>query len=175
MKNQSSPIALDNKAMLLTFTLVSFLAFTLPFSLGHPQLLVGTIVNACLFLGASFFPKKLIYPLIFFPSLGVLTRGVIFGPLTPFLFLMIPFIWMANWLLVFGFRMMFNKLKSGVLSLIAAAILKAGFLFGCAFVLVNLKILPKVFLTSMGIIQLWTALLGGSLSLLGRKIYARNN
>ena len=85
MKNQSLPIVLDNKAILLTFTIVSFLAFAVPFSLGHPQLLVGTLVNACLFLSAIFLPKKLIYPLIFFPSLGVLTRGIIFGSLTPFL------------------------------------------------------------------------------------------
>jgi hypothetical protein len=166
MKNQSLPIALDSKAMLFTFTLVSFLAFTLPFSLGHPQLLVGTIVNACLFISALFLPKKFIYPLIFFPSLGVLCRGIIFGPLTSFLILMLPFIWLGNWLLVFGFRRLFRMIKSGVLAVLGASVLKAGFLFFCAFVFVKLKILPQVFLTSMGAIQLMTALLGGATVLL---------
>ena len=169
-KENSLPIALPNSIFLLTFTLVSFLCFTIPFSLGHPQIIVGTIVNAGLFLAAVFFPEKFIYPVIFMPSLAVLSRGLIFGPLTHFLFFVIPFIWLANYLLVFIFKRLFNLKQNYWLVVILSSLAKFLFLFFSAFILVNLKFIPKIFLMTMGMMQFITAFLGGAVAFLAKQL-----
>jgi hypothetical protein len=48
------PVDLSAGAKTLIFTGVSLLAFVVPFFLGQPQWLVGTIVNSSLFLSALF-------------------------------------------------------------------------------------------------------------------------
>jgi len=175
MKAKTLPYILPSEQLSLTFSLIGFASFAVPFLLGHPQLLVGTIINACLFLAAAFLPVSFIYPIIFFPSLAVLSRGLIFGPITYFLALMIPFIWLGNWLLVFGFRKVFDLIKNFPLSFFAASLAKSIFLFVFSFLLFKLKLLPKQFLSSMGSIQLITALLGGLLSWVIKNLYARNS
>lgn len=173
MKKTTLPLALPNNTLLLTFSLINFLSFAVPFSLGHPQLLVGSIVNACLFLGALFLPQKFIYSIIFLPSLAVLSRGIIFGPFTPFLIFMVPFIWVGNWLLVFGFKRLFNKSQNYWLAAFTVAFLKYLFLYSSALLLFKLKILPKLFLTSMGFLQLITALLGAVITSIVKNFYDR--
>ena len=100
----SLPVNLSASISILLFVGLSVLSFSTPFFLGYPQWLVGTIVNACLFLAAIFLPKEFILPIIIFPSLGVLFRGIIFGPLTMFLVYFLQFIWLANLTLVFVFK-----------------------------------------------------------------------
>lgn len=173
MNRNSLPIVLQSRTLLITFTLISFLSFAIPFSLGHPQIIVGSIVNASLFLSAIFLPEKFIYPVIFMPSLAVLSRGIIFGPFTPFLVFMIPFIWVGNWLLVFVFKKVFNLYKNYWLAVFSAAFLKQLFLFTMAVLLFRLHFVPKIFLTTMGIFQFITASLGGILAFLIKKSYAR--
>jgi len=175
MKAKTLPYILTSEQLLLSFSLIGFASFAIPFSLGYPQLLVGTIVNACLFLAAAFLPTSFIYPIIFFPSLAVLSRGLIFGPLTSFLVLMIPFFWLGNWLLVFGFRKIFTLVKNYGLSFFVASLIKSVFLITTSFLLIKLKLLPRQFLNSMGSIQFITALLGGLLSLGIKNLYARNS
>ncbi len=171
--SQSLPLVLPQQRLLITFSLLGFLSFAMPFSLGHPQLLVGTIVNACLFSAALFLPKKFLYPLVFFPSLGVLSRGLIFGSLTPFLSLLLPFIWLSNMFLVNTFKKLY---KLGyIFSALLAAVLKAGFLFASASILVKLKILPQPFLISMGQLQMITALLGAGVTFILVKVYESNS
>jgi len=165
------PIVLPSRLYLITLTTVSFLSFAVPFSLGHPQIVVGLIVNASLFLAAIFFPTKFIYSIIFLPSLAVLSRGLIFGPLTPFLVFMMPFIWSANWLLVFSFKTLINQSKNYGLAMIVSALGKFLFLFSSAFILVNLKFIPKIFLTTMGLMQFITAILGGVTAFFIKKAY----
>ncbi len=152
--------ALRGSVNLYSYLLVGFLV---PFTIGHPQLLVGALVNATLVLGAvELGSARKIVPLLFAPSLGVLARGLIFGPFTPFLAVMLPFIWLGNAILVFGVREFYRKRKVNygiTLGVFSAA--KAGFLFSVAFVLVSATILPPVFLAAMGSIQLITALVGG--------------
>lgn len=140
--------------------------FLVPFTMGHPQELVGVLVNATLVLSAiEFGLKKKTLPLLFAPSLGVLARGLIFGPLTPFLLIMLPFIWISNAILVYGVSKIFKeKEKNYGIALGVSAAAKSGFLFGVSFVLVSAAILPPMFLTAMGIIQLYTALVGGALA-----------
>lgn len=139
----------------------SLLAFFIPFTIGHPQLLVGAVVNCALILGATYLKGHKLLPVILLPSIGVLTAGLIFGPFTVFLIYMIPFIWLGNALFAYGYRFMQKKTSKYYFSIPVSAIVKTIFLFGTALILVNLKVLPAIFLTTMGLFQLYTALLGG--------------
>jgi hypothetical protein len=142
------------------------IGFLVPFMVGHPQLLVGIMVNAVLILGAlEMRSPRYMLPLLFAPSLGVLARGLIFGPMTPFLAIMIPFIWVANALLVYGIRETYKKrdVNYGI-SLAVSSVVKSLFLFSTAFVLVSMAILPEMFLVTMGTTQLLTAVGGGMLA-----------
>lgn len=141
-------------------------AFLLPFSLGQPQLVVGSVVNAALIFSALNFKKSHVLPIIFLPSLAVLTRGVIFGPLTVYLFYSIPAIWLSNSLLVIAIKDLYLKRKWNKYFALAIGItIKVMFLYAATNMLVGSHILPKVFISSMGITQFYTAVIGGVLAL----------
>lgn len=149
MTENSKALTVDLvKRVSLVFAVV---AVVVPFVTSN-QIITGTIVNFLLFAC----PKKYVWPVIVLPSLAVLARGVIFGPLTPFVYYFIPFIWLGNWMLV--------KLSSqgdSLRSYFLAIVCKVGILYIGAHVFVIYKIAPKMFLTSMGIMQLVTAIAGG--------------
>ena len=147
-------------------TLYSAISFLTPFLLGHPQLLVGVIVNAALVASARNLSWHRTLPIIILPSLGVLSRGLIFGPLTPYLVMMIPAIWLSNAIIVFAFKYLSQRMNHWVGMTISSCI-KAAFLFITAWILVTATILPEPFLIAMGPIQLTTALAGGALALFG--------
>jgi len=84
---------------------------------------------------------------------------------------MMPFIWSANWLLVFSFKTLINQSKNYGLAMIVSALGKFLFLFSSAFILVNLKFIPKIFLTTMGLMQFITAILGGVTAFFIKKAY----
>jgi len=139
-----------------------FIGFLVPFSLGHPQLLVGSVVNTVLVLSAMQFGFRKTVPLLFAPSIAVLARGLVFGPFTPFLAVMLPFIWAGNVLLVWIVSEFYrNKRNNYGITLGAAAGAKTSFLFSSAYALVSLSILPPLFLATMGLDQLVTAVIGG--------------
>ena len=144
----------------LVYTLI---AFFLPFLLGHPQWIVGIVVNAMLILGATNVKGVKLLPIIVAPALGALTRGLIFGPFTIYLVYMIPFIWVGNAILVYTFKKLAYVPAAAV-----GAVAKSLFLFLAAFTLFKLGIIPVVFVTAMGIIQLATAI-GGSVLAYGAK------
>ena len=146
------------------FIIYSVIAFFTPFLLGHPQLLVGTIVNASLILGATYLRGYKLLPIILLPSLGVLSAGLIFGPYTMFLVYMIPFIWLSNALFAYSYKYLHFLKKNYFLSIGVPAVLKTLFLFSFASLFVSLNILPTIFLTSMGLFQLYSAILGGVLA-----------
>lgn len=166
------PISLAASVQFVLFIGLSLLSFSVPFFLGHPQWLVGTTINACLFLGAIFLPKKFILPLIIFPSLGVLSRGIIFGPLTMFLVYFLPFIWLANLALILVFKKVFPHLNY-FFSVFLAAAAKFLFLFIVANVYFEFALVPKIFLQLMGINQFLTALAGGIISRIIFNFYAK--
>jgi len=168
------PVSLSAPIPILIFIGLSSLSFSAPFSLGHPQWLVGAIVNTCLFLTAIFLPKKFVLPLIIFPSLGVLSRGIIFGPLTMFLVYFLPFIWLANLVLISVFKKLFLYLNY-FFSVFLAATAKFLFLFMVANIYFELSLAPKIFLQLMGINQLLTALAGGAISWTIFNLYAKHN
>ena len=162
---------LDKQEYNLTFlqenielVIYSLVCFFVPF-LTHSQFLTGTIVNASLILASLNLRTYKILPIILLPSLGVLSSGLIFGNLTIFLIYMIPFIWISNFLLVLTFKKLYlHKKLNKYLTLFIASLIKSLFLFAAAFTLFNLKLLPVLFLTVMGIFQFYTALSGGILA-----------
>lgn len=140
----------------------SFLAFAIPFIFSHPQLLTGSIVNSFLVLSAMHLKSKKLIPVILLPSIAAVLHGVVFGPLTVFLIYMLPFIWMGNSILVLSVKYFHAVRKTNYLAtIIGGSLAKAVFLFSAAFALNYLGLVPDVFLTAMGIVQLGTALAGG--------------
>ena len=167
-------INLSAASSILIFGMLSVLCFVVPFSLGHPQWLVGSAVNASLFLAALFLPKKYFLPLALFPSLGVLARGIIFGPLTLFLVYFLPFIWLANLVLMIVFKKLLLKYNH-LISVFLSAAAKFLILFLIANIYFEFHIVPKMFLQSMGTFQLFTALVGGLISFIIFSFYASRN
>jgi len=157
------------------FAIISFVSFFIPFFIGHPQWVVGAIVNAGLFLSAIFFSKKYFLPIAIFPSLGVLARGLVFGPFTPLLIYFLPFVWLGNIILIQIFLFLFSVNKEGVYfySVFFASAVKFVFLFLIANIYFKLSIVPALFLQTMGLNQLATALAGGLLSFLIFKLYGK--
>jgi hypothetical protein len=135
---------------------------------------VGIIVNACLFLAAIFLPGKLVLPLIILPSLGVLSRGIIFGPLTMSLVYFLPFIWLSNLVLLLVFKNFFFRFNSFFSILIAASV-KFLFLFLIANIFFKFVFVPKIFLQLMGVNQFLTALAGGLIFWIIFNFYAKHH
>lgn len=136
------------------------LAFLVPMIFSYPQWLIGTMVNTILFIGALKLDFKKQLPIIILPSLGAFAHGVLFGPLTVFLLYFLPFIWLGNALLV---RFISFKLVNQwpfFYRAFTASILKFAVLFLAAYIYINLGLVPVVFLSSMGLIQLLTAIMG---------------
>ena len=77
----------------LLLAIYALACFAVPFLLGHPQWLVGSIVNAVLVLAALNLKKTAILPIILLPSLAVLAQGLIFGSFTFLLIYLIPAVW----------------------------------------------------------------------------------
>lgn len=148
------------------FELVMYcvIAFFIPL-FSSSQLITGTVVNFLLIIGALNIRKYKLIPIIVMPSLGVLFFGMLFGKFTMFLIYMLPFIWFGNSLLIFVFKF-FNLAKrmNYFSTLFIGASIKAGVLFFSALILFKFGIVPIMFLTAMGIMQFYTALLGGGLA-----------
>ncbi|MDD4049825.1 MAG: hypothetical protein PHX47_02335 [Candidatus ainarchaeum sp.] len=143
------------------FTIYSIVSFFLPFLIGHPQWLIGTLVNFFLIRAALHFKFKYLLPLLFLPSLGVLSAGIIFSTNTSFLLYYLPFIWLSNLVFIFSYRRFINnKWFSSVIS----SVIKFSLLFIVSLAFVFILNFPKVFLINMGVLQLITALLGSFLA-----------
>ena len=146
---------LANKTLQLALIYTS--AFLVPFILKQPQIIIGAIINFILITAVSSFEIKQILPLLFLPSISTLLNGVIFGTFTPYLIYLIPLIAVANLIYVLSYKYIHFKYANVFL----ASILKACFLFSVVYILFNTIHIPEIFLTTMGTIQLYTALLGG--------------
>ena len=164
-KDRALPISVSIVDTELIFLGLALLSFVVPFSLGHPQLLVGTLVNATLFASVILLQRKLFLPIIILPSIGVVSRGLIFGPFTPFLIYFLPFIWLGNLSLVLVFKKSF-PFFGYLLSAILASFVKLLILFSFANLFFRFNLVPRLFLSAMGINQLITACLGGLFSFL---------
>lgn len=150
MENRIKEITVNITSLLSWF--ISLLSFFIPFVLPHQQLLTGIAVNCFLFLSAKYLSDKQLFPVIFLPSIAALGQGLLFGSFTPFLLYFLPFIWLGNYILIHIFR------KKGFL---LASIAKFLLLYFSANLYFSLHLVPKLFLQSMGLFQLITALIAG--------------
>jgi hypothetical protein len=148
------------------FILYAILSFSLPFLIGHPQWLIGILVNFFLIRAAIYFKFKYIVPLLFLPSLGVFTAGVIFGMNTNYLLYYLPFIWFSNFIFISSYRYF---IKNKWLASFYSSAIKTGLLFIITLLFVFVFSFPKVFLVNMGYLQLITAIIGSFLATLTSK------
>ena len=156
---QTRDIALKKVAS-VQFTYVLYaLAFTIPLIFNSTQLVTGTLINSLLYLSAERLSKKDIIPVVILPSLGAAAHGVLFGPQTVFLYYFFPYIWIGNYILIQVFS--YFRSLSSIARIIVSASAKFLFLFLFAQFYFRLKIVPSLFVTSMGYMQLITALTGG--------------
>ena len=102
---------LGNVHQYFEMVIYTAVCFFIPLFLGHPQIVVGIVVNAMLIAASLNLKGYKLLPIIIMPSLGVLSRGMLFGPFTIFLVYMIPFIWIGNGILVFAFKWLKLHLK----------------------------------------------------------------
>jgi hypothetical protein len=156
-KQNLKQILLSEKIQL---SIVYILAFSIPFIFKQPQLLIGSIINFLLIFSISKYGFMKIIPVLFLPSLASFLNGVLFGVFTPYLLYLIPFIILSNLIFVLAFK--YIKIK--YLNVGIAALLKACFLFSATYILFQTIHIPEIFLTTMGLIQLYTALIGGTLA-----------
>ena len=146
---------------------VLFLTLLLvPLLIGKPQYLVGIVVNTVLIYSTLKFGFKNTIPFLILPSSMSYLRGLLFGSLTIYLIYLIPFIILSNG--IYSFTV--SKFKNKIVGILLGAILKAGFLYLITNILVSTISLPNIFLTTMGINQLITALIGG---VIGYMIYSK--
>ncbi|HRX63877.1 MAG TPA: hypothetical protein P5060_02100 [Candidatus Absconditabacterales bacterium] len=143
------------------FLIYLSLAFLVPFVIGGPQLLVGSLVNCAIILAGINLNKTKMLPIILLPSVAVMARGLIFGPFTIFLLYLAPFIRIGNRLLANSMKLRYKKGMNIIIGISA----KVGFLFLVTVLLIKLNILPDIFAKSMGLIQLYTAAIGAGLAL----------
>lgn len=148
-------ISISIKKIITLETAIFALAFCVPLLFNGSQVITGSIINALLFISAAKFSKRILPLIAIIPSLGAVSHGVLFGALTIYLIYFLPFIWMGNMILMYIAR---SKQKASVF---IAAIVKSVFLYSVAYIFVSLHIVPKIFLTAMGVLQLVTALVGG--------------
>ena len=144
----------------IEIVIFSLLSFFIPVLIGHPQVFVGVLVNAFITRITLVSKGRRYLPVILFPALGALVRGILFGSFTMYLVYLLPFIWMSNYILVFVIKNSIRRKVSFVVTVFISSFLKAGALFIPTLILFQLSVVPKMFLTNMGIIQFFTALIG---------------
>lgn len=152
---------------LFELVLLSSISFLIPVFIGHPQLLVGIVVNALIVRSALTMKRWKNLPTLVLPSLGALTRGILFGPFTSYLLYLILFIWLGNFVLAF-YTKYFVKLKFKFvlpLTILASSGLKALVIFVPTLLFVNSALIPKMFVSSMGVMQVITAFVGSAIAL----------
>lgn len=148
-------------------------AFLVPLFVSGPQWLTGTLVNFFLLAFALEFPKKNILPVVVLPSLGAVAHGVLFSNSTPFLLYFLPFIWLGNYALITVFRTA-NLFVSPFVGVIVGSIVKAAVIYLSATIYFKLGLVPSLFLSAMGMVQVYTALAGGALFILTRNLIKKS-
>lgn len=141
----------------------------IPLFIAGPQLLVGSVVNALLFIASTRMDKKSLLLMAVLPSSAAVAHGMLFGGLTSFLVFLMPFIWVGN-----GMLMMINRRVGKIGGVVVASVVKASWLFGSAWLLNKLGVVPVAMVTLMGVGQLTTALVGGVGANLIEKKYGRS-
>ncbi len=143
----------------LTLYTIYLFAFLIPLVVGHPQLLVGSAINFLIIFSTLRYGFKRSIPVLVTPSLVATGTGLLFGGATIFLVYLLPFIILSNIFLSFTISK-----QSNIWGIFLGIVFKVIFLYTATSILVNTVGLPSIFLTSMGLIQIYTALIGGSIA-----------
>jgi len=154
--------AVETKDVLILEIVLPVLAFLIPFLISGPQWLTGTLVNSFLFLSAAS-TKKTKLTIVVLPSIAALTHGLLFGKFTPFLFYFLPFIWIGNLILISSFSTL-KKTTPYPVAILFSSLFKFFAIYLSALFYFQFHIVPKLFLSSMGLVQLATAIIGGILA-----------
>lgn len=141
----------------IEIVITSMIAFFVPFLIGHPQLLVGVVINFMLIRSAYYSSLKKTIPIIILPSLAVFFRGMMFGNLTSQLIYLIPFIILGNFTLVFMSKQYFKKNKNILLNSSKGIIVKVAIIFAGTLLVYVLGLVPLFFLQTMAALQIVTA------------------
>jgi len=156
-------LALKKDAMFTSaqFALLMAAAMLAPFFL--QQSIVGSIVNAILFISVVLLGSRNAILVGILPSLVSLSVGLLPVVLAP----MIPFIMVSNVLLILTFD--FFRTKNYWLGIVVASILKFAFLLGSSSIVINL-LLNKAVVSQVAMMlswpQLFTAITGGLIAFL---------
>jgi hypothetical protein len=145
------------------FAVLCLIAAGIPLVVRHPQLFVGVMVNFALMVTAvNMRGWQKIVPLIVLPSIAAAIGGFLFGSFTMYLVYLIPVIWLGNASLVFLMKYLHLQRKVPFIAAVpVASVVKMLILFSVTLVLVFSGVLPSMFLTAMGLMQLLTAIVGG--------------
>ena len=137
----------------------SVIAFFVPFLIGHPQLLVGVIINFLLIRSAYYTSFKKTLPIIILPSFAVFFRGMMFGNLTSQMIYLIPFVIAGNFILVFLSKQYFKNKKGILLNSFTGILIKVGVIFAGTILVYVLGLVPIFFLQTMASLQILTAII----------------
>lgn len=136
------------------------IAFVVPLVVSGPQLLTGTIINSILYVSAVKLKPGQWFLVALIPSVSALAHNMLFGPQTMFLLYFLPMIWLGNLALMTIYK------KSATITpfpvaVLSSSLLKTAILYFSSLIYFQLHLVPKIFITSMGILQLVTAIAGG--------------
>lgn len=151
------------------YGVINIALFLTPLVFDQPQIIVGSLVNFLLIYIALNFRKAQLLPAIFLPSIAAVLRGSLLGSLTPSLLALMPFIWIANAVLIGSIRALVFKNIGLKGSLFISALLKSIALLLMAFIVVKALNLNEALLIAMGPIQLLTASIGSVIYLIVHK------
>ncbi len=150
-----------NKSLIAVTQFVLLLSLSIAAPLAHNQIITGSIVNAILFIAVATLGITGAGLICLIPSIFALLAGTLPTPLIPF----IPFIMLANIILVLSFN--YLKRYRLWLGIVSAALLKFSFLFLISFGA------SQIVATVLGGTQLLTALLGGLIAYFVLKFYEK--
>jgi hypothetical protein len=151
----------------LQITFFTLLSISAPLIIKSPQILVGSIVNFSLFLSSKRLGFKKTLPSILLPSLIAYSSNILFEGATHFLIFFVPVIFIGNSIYV----LLNQYIKNSFFSILFSSVCKSVLLYIFAFVFVNEVGLPNIFLSSMGVMQLITAVIGGILGYISMYVF----
>jgi hypothetical protein len=151
----------------LQITFFTLLSISAPLIIKSPQILVGSIVNFSLFLSSKRLGFKKTLPSILLPSLIAYSSNILFEGATHFLIFFVPVIFIGNSIYV----LLNQYIKNSFFSILFSSVCKSVLLYIFAFVFVNEVGLPNMFLSSMGVMQLITAVIGGILGYISMYVF----
>jgi hypothetical protein len=171
MKTETATINIGS--LIIHQNIIISLAFLIPFLISGPQMLTGTLVNCLLILGTRFVDKKNLLIISVLPSIAAVLNGLVFGKFTIFLVYFLPFIWVGNFAMI-KFILYLKEKSPLSLSIVFSVILKTIILYAAALIYFKFNLVPKIFLTAMGVFQLATGIMGGFVFLGMNKIIKNN-